>query len=110
MGKALDDRIVEYAYVERIMIHNNIYDTSEPIIVENEPMSFSNIKKTDIVLTILYDIKDSNKNKIGNKEINHILYSGTEAKTITQINELISNNLETLVNADKAEISGYTLS
>lgn len=107
MGKTLDERIVEYAYVDKIFVHNNIFPSIENIEQEDGTVLTSSVLKTEIILTIKYDTQDSEHNKLGERNISHKLYSGNESKSILEINQLINDNLEILVNQDKQDISGY---
>lgn len=95
MGKLFDERVVEYAYINRIIIDNNV-NNSNP---ENINVS--------IRMSIRYDVKDSNGIGIGTRDCNHVLYSGDELKTAKQISVMVCDNLENFVLADKEELSGY---
>lgn len=92
MGKPLDVREVEYAYVREFMLTPNNKDGD--VFMHR--------------LMICYEMKDIDKAPIGERHIEHILESANKLNT-SEIADLISDNFRNLVRADKLELSGYDI-
>lgn len=89
--KPLDERQVEYAYLNRFDVVPNI-PTGDTF-------------KTR--LSLHYELKDAGKNDLAIRSIDHYLPHGDKL-TVDEINALVADNLDTLVSADKLQLSGYT--
>jgi len=102
MGKPIDERMIEYAYIERIIISHNVHKG----ISEEEKFTPS----TNISLSIRYNLKDSKGFDLGNKDVNRKLFNGDGLKTSSEISKMICDNLENYINEDKQNISGFIVS
>jgi hypothetical protein len=92
MSKPLDTRQVEYAYVMEIRIS------------PNQQTADGGFRHG---ITIFYEIKDADKNLLGERHIQHFIDG--ERLTTSGIVALLSDNLHSLVRADKLELSGYDI-
>jgi len=92
MGKTADARIVEYAYVNFYTVHKNHL---KPFVGTN-----------NILLTINYELKDGNKELIKTENKQHFVEVSGQV-TDAQALAIVDANLETLILADKLELSGY---
>jgi len=90
MGKPVDTRVVEYAYVITYEVMKNVLSGN----------------KNSVRISITYELKDSNKEYIGSTHKEHYIEAQGQLND-TQTAELVNANLGTLVLADKAELSGY---
>lgn len=96
MGRALDTREVEYAYVKEVWVVPNTEKR-----VSEELTTFTHR------ITISYELKDINKNWIGSRTIDH--YIDGYKLNVSEIAQLLSDNLRPLVRTDKLELSGYDI-
>ena len=94
MGKILDTRIVEYAYVTNFTVLKNVS-------INNNGNSVNNVR-----ITITYELKDANKVLLNLIQIAHYI-SVDGIQTDAQTMAIVLANFDALVSADKLELSGY---
>ena len=99
MGKALDTREVEYAYVREVGVIPNLNKR----IGEGEGQATTFTHR----ITISYELKDINKVWIGERTVDH--YIDGVKLSVADMAQLLADNLRPLVRADKLELSGYDI-
>lgn len=100
MGKVLDDRVVEYAYVNRIVLYPNKEKISN--VDGNKAQEYC------LSVVINYELKDANKSQLEYKSIEHESEYQKDKLTVSEMYTLIKNNLTSFVSSDKLELANYS--
>ena len=91
MGKTLDSRTVEYAYIFSIQVQPNIHQEGN----------------YNHHITIQYELKDSDHKLLENRALSHIITGGTSQADVETYLAAVTAALPDLVAADKYALSGY---
>jgi len=130
MGKELDSRVVEFAYVDRFVLNYKPnrspgQTVTETILQERGQTVTDESGKTSeqtlmvpveikvplddcrIKLLIKYELQDKNKNILGYKESQYDIYIGDENKTVVDILKLLNEKIIDIIYNDKKNLSGF---
>lgn len=111
MGKEVDPRIAEYAYIDRIVLFHQVgsgMTIVQGLDAEGNPTEIQEpCTTTNINMVIRYEVKDQNKINLHYKEVTHQLFFGEGTKSVQEIATLINDNLNTFAVADKYDITGF---
>lgn len=96
MGKPIDSRVVEYAYVQNITIRPN-----QPVVPATNPLTY----KHDVV--VVYELKDTDKKLLDLRAITHEISAGETQATVAEYIAAVASALPAFVAADKLALANY---
>lgn len=101
MGKALDDRVVEYAYLESLTFIPN----QEYLVLEGGV----SVTKYRHVLSKKYILKNPSSEELGRKSLNKVIKDDMdEMEEVADFLTNLETTISSEIGSDKTDLSGYT--